>query len=368
MQFAFSDEQRLFQKTMRELLARQCPPARVRAAWSGDSGRSPELWRALAENGIVGVTVPADWGGLGGDELDWVLLLEEAGAAALPEPLAETMAIGVPLLARAAPAELAERWLRRVAVGEARLTVGFLDAQPFVLDAHVADLLLLRHEEAIYAVERAAVRLQVQHSVDRSRRLYRVAWEPSAATLLAAGDVARPMLSDAFDRGALAAAAQLLGLAHKLISVTVDYVQVRRQFGQPVGSFQAVKHHLVDALVKLEFARPLAYRAANSLARGEDAERSAHVSMAKAAASEAALKAARVALQCHGAIGYSFEHDLHLWMKRAWALAVAWGDAAWHRARVGATILDQGGQSARHGLGGDDAVGSAHLVGGGDHG
>jgi alkylation response protein AidB-like acyl-CoA dehydrogenase len=342
MRLAFTDEQRLFQKTMRELLAKECPPARVRAAWSSESGRSRELWRALADNGVVGLTVPAEWGGLGGNELDWVLLLEEAGAAALPEPLAETMAVGVPLLARAPRADLAERWLRRVAAGEARLTVGFIDQLPFVPDAHVADLLLLGHGDALHAVERSAVQLEPQASVDGARRLFRVTWEPSLETVLAAGDAAASLRAYAFDRGALATAAQLLGLAHKLISVTVDYVQVRRQFGQPVGSFQAVKHHLVDALVKLEFARPLVYRAADSLARGADAEPSTHVSMAKAAAAEAALKAARVALQCHGAIGYSFEHDLHLWMKRAWALAVAWGDAAWHRARVGTAILDQG--------------------------
>jgi alkylation response protein AidB-like acyl-CoA dehydrogenase len=116
-------------------------------------------------------------------------------------------------------------------------------------------------------------------------------------------------------------------------------VKVRKQFGQPVGAFQAVKHLCADALGKLELARPVVYRAAYSVARG-DAGRRVHVSMSKAAASDAAEKCARVALQAHGAIGYSFEYDLHLWMKRAWALAAAWGDAAWHRARVASVILD----------------------------
>jgi alkylation response protein AidB-like acyl-CoA dehydrogenase len=113
---------------------------------------------------------------------------------------------------------------------------------------------------------------------------------------------------------------------------------VRKQFGSAIGSFQAVKHHLADALVKLEFARPVVYRAAYSMShRSESA--ALHVSMAKVYASEAALLAARTALQCHGAIGYSYEHDLHLWMKRAWALAATWGDASWHRARVGKLVL-----------------------------
>src|SRR5207248_3327177 len=130
----------------------------------------------------------------------------------------------------------------------------------------------------------------------------------------------------------------LCGLSAHLISVTVEYVKVRRQFGSPVGSFQAVKHMLASAHLALEFARPLVYRAAWSMAEREP-DRSIHVAMAKAQASDAATLAARVALQCHGAIGYSFEYDLHLWMKRAWVLGTAWGDARWHRARVGRAIL-----------------------------
>jgi alkylation response protein AidB-like acyl-CoA dehydrogenase len=136
----------------------------------------------------------------------------------------------------------------------------------------------------------------------------------------------------------LGTAAQLVGLARRMIDLTVDYTKERTQFGVPIGSFQAVKHHLADARIALEFARPLVYRAAWSVAEGEPG-RPVDVSMAKAQASDAAMLAARHALQCHGAMGYSFEYDLHLYMKRAWALAAAWGDAAWHRARVGRAIL-----------------------------
>jgi alkylation response protein AidB-like acyl-CoA dehydrogenase len=118
-----------------------------------------------------------------------------------------------------------------------------------------------------------------------------------------------------------------------MIEMTVEYVKERKQFGVPVGSQQAVKHHLANARLALEFARPLVYRGAYSIAH-DDPQRSEHVSMAKAQASDAATTAAGVALQCHGAIGYTTEYDLHLYMKRAWALARAWGDAAWHRARI----------------------------------
>ena len=140
------------------------------------------------------------------------------------------------------------------------------------------------------------------------------------------------------DRGAYATAAQLLGLADRMIELTVDYAKERKQFGVPIGSFQAVKHHLANARLALEFARPLVYRAAYSVAH-DDPDRSVHVSMAKAQASDAAMLASRVALQCHGAIGYTTEYDLHLYMKRAWALARAWGDASWHRRRIEQAIL-----------------------------
>ncbi|MBZ0235446.1 MAG: acyl-CoA dehydrogenase, partial [Deltaproteobacteria bacterium] len=145
-------------------------------------------------------------------------------------------------------------------------------------------------------------------------------------------------LARAFDRGAFATAAELVGVARTLVEMTVAYVKLRQQFGKAVGSFQAVKHQLAEAHVGIELARPCVHRAACALARREP-DHAIHVSMAKAYASDAATRAARAALQCHGAIGYSFEYDLHLWMKRAWVQAAAYGDAAWHRARIGASLV-----------------------------
>jgi alkylation response protein AidB-like acyl-CoA dehydrogenase len=341
VRFAFTDDQKLFRDTVRALLEKACTADVVRRAWDAQSeGRSPSLWSQLAELGVVGLTVPEAHGGLGLSEIDFVLLLEESGRAALPEPIVETSAVGVPLLAETANDELCRAWLPRVAAGQARLAVG-LENAAFVADAHVADLLLLQSGDELHALPRAGVKLTPEHSVDGARRLFRVAWSPSPATRIAAGPAARAALARAFDRGALGASAMLLGLARHLIDVTVEYAKVRKQFGSAIGSFQAVKHHLADALVKLEFARPVVYRAAYSMSRMPESS-PLHVSMGKAYASEAALLAARAALQCHGAIGYSYEHDLHLWMKRAWALAAAWGDTPWHRARVGTLVLATG--------------------------
>lgn len=344
MRFAFTDEQEQFRSSVRELLRRECPPALVRAAWREGDGRSATLWRRLAELGLVGLTVPERLGGVGGDELDLVLPLEETGRAALPAPILETTAVGVPLLGESEA--LAAEWLPRVASGDAILTVG-LEGQR-VADAHVAALLLLEHAGEVHAVKPSAVTLEAERSVDGARRLFRVRWAPTPGTRLCAGPAARRALGAAFDRGALATAAQLLGLGQHMLDLTVAYVKVREQFGRPIGSYQAVKHHLANALGALELARPVVYRAAHAVARGER-DRGLHVSMAKARAAEAAALIASAALQCHGAIGYSFEHDLHLWMKRAWALRAVWGDPAWHRARVGRIVLDREDPEALHG-------------------
>ena len=167
--------------------------------------------------------------------------------------------------------------------------------------------------------------------MDGSRRFAEVAW--SYATPLPGAD---PVLFRA--RGAAGTAAVLCGLAGRLIEMTADYVKERRQFGVPVGSFQAVKHHLADALIALEHARPAVYCAAWSIATAQPTL-ARDASFAQAYANEAAGVAARVALQCHGAIGYTFEHDLHLWLKRVWSLQRAWGDTAHHRHEVATAVL-----------------------------
>jgi len=338
MQFSFSDEQRTFQASMRTFLEHECTPHHVRALWDTDTGRSTERWSRLAELGLLGALVPERHGGLGMDETDLVLLLEETGRAALPEPVLDTAAVGVPLLAGVESSPLADGWLRRVPEGAAILAVGHR-ANAFVADAHVADVLLMQHEDELHAVPRAGAVLERQPCNDPSRRLFRVTWSPASDTRLARGASGRRLLTAALDRGALAAAAELLGVGQQLVDLAVRYATQREQFGRPIGSFQAVKHMLANVAVRLEFARPVVYRAAFSVAR-DIATRATDVSHAKVAAAEAAAQAARVALQVHGAMGYTWEVDLHIWMKRAWALALAWGSTAWHRDRVARVVLD----------------------------
>ncbi len=330
MRFAFDEDALAFRAAVRDLLDKECGPASVRTAWESDTGFSSERWKKLADMGVVGLTVAEADGGLGMDEVGLVLLLEEAGRAALPEPLIETTAVGAPLLQALAPDRLAG-----VAGGETVVTVG-LARSASVSAADAADLLVLERDGALHAVTRADVKLTPVESVDHGRRVARVDF--SASTVIAEGDAAREAVALAFDRYAWASSAVLCGLAERMLELAAEYAKQRHQFGVPIGSFQAVKHKLADALVKLDFARPVVHRAAFSIAR-RDPDRSLHVSMAKAYASEAADVAARAALQVHGAIGYTWEHDLHLFMKKAWALGAAWGDAAWHRDRVADAVL-----------------------------
>jgi alkylation response protein AidB-like acyl-CoA dehydrogenase len=207
-----------------------------------------------------------------------------------------------------------------------------------VADAHVADLLFLSHEGALHAVPAERTRVEAQPSVDGGQRLFLVGFDVGEP--VARGERARALLDAALDRGALGSAAEALGVADRLIGLAVDYAGQRKQFGVPIGSFQAVKHMLADVKVELEYARSHVHRAAHSVARGVPT-RAVDVSMAKLAACDAAKAAARTSLQVHGAIGYTYEQDVHVWMKRAWSLDLAWGDSVFHRARLAAGVIDR---------------------------
>jgi alkylation response protein AidB-like acyl-CoA dehydrogenase len=300
MRFAFTDDQLAFRDAVRDLLEKECSAARLREAWTNETGHIPGLWDQLVEMGVVGMLAPEAQGGLGLTMVDLILILEETGRFALPEPIVETAAAGVPLL------------------GRTDLRVGFGHA--LIAWADTADVVFT----AAGQFDPSTAELIPHQSVDGSRRMFEV------------GGPSQPSpegLEGAYARGVCGTAAQLCGLSDRMLTMTVDYVKERKQFGVPVGSFQAVKHHLANARIALEFARPLVYRAAVT------PEDKAVTSMALAKAADTAQLTARVALQCHGAIGYTTEYDLHLYMKRAWALTRSIGPARFHRNRVAEAIL-----------------------------
>ena len=357
MRFALSDEQIEFRDAVQGLLADTCGPDDIRAAWAdpvlagggpgGGDGRVPAAWAALGEMGVLGICVPEAHAGLGMTDEDLVPLLIEVGRAGLPDPVSSTAGVAVGLLRDAAPAGIAAEWLPRLAAGEVAVGVGFGPDRdgggaPTVAAAGSVDVFLLFDRGEAHLVAPSAVQLTPLESVDGARHLARVDWTPSESTLVvgssSGSEAGFAATNAAFDRAALGAAAMLVGLSERMLAMTVLYATERQQFGVPIGSFQAVKHHLTNASLAVEFAQPLVLRAANSLALG-DPESAAHVSMAKAKASEAAKGAAAAALQVHGAIGYTVECDLHLYMKRAWALAVRYGDAEFHRRRIRSTLI-----------------------------
>lgn len=316
MRLALTAEQAEFRDAVRELLDKECPLTVVRAAWETPAGNlDRSVWRRLDEMGVPAVLVPEARGGLGLDECALVPVLEQTGRCALPHPVVETAMVAAPL-------------------GVTGLVATDLGGR-LVPCAADADILLLRAGSALRAYRPDEVEIAAVATVDGARRAARVtAVGPGTLTTDDPADIAAAEL-----RGALGTAAQLLGLSRRMLDLTVAHVTQRHQFGVPVGSFQAVKHHAANALVRIEFAAPAVLRAAYSLAsHAPTAARD--VSMAKALASDAAAVTGRVALQCHGAIGYTVEYDLHLLMKRAWALARSWGDRAVH-ADVVATSLEE---------------------------
>jgi alkylation response protein AidB-like acyl-CoA dehydrogenase len=345
--FAFSDQQLEFRDAVHQVLVRECTTVDLREAYRAPAARTPR-WSVLADLGVTGLAVPVERGGLGLGMVDLVLLLEEAGRVALPEPLVETAALAAPLLdaiARAGGpgAAMAAGWLDRIPTGALAAGVG-TNRNPGdpIAGADGADLLLLAATgaggPAIHGLEAGTCGVRPVPSLDPTRRLGVPEWEPTQATLLVAGPYAVALVAGIADRAAVAVAAELLGLTRTMVTLAAEFARERHQFGRPIGSFQAVKHLLAGAEVLLEFARPAVYAAAWALDAGAgDASRSA--SVAKAYASEAALEAARVSLQVHGAIGYTWECDLHLFLKRAWALAESWGSAADHRALLLESLL-----------------------------
>ncbi|MFI0446530.1 acyl-CoA dehydrogenase family protein [Actinomadura sp. 6N118] len=326
MRFAPTDEQRDFATALDDLLAVAAVPRIARLWADGHHAAGLDLWRRLAALGVTALAVPEEHGGLGAAPADLVVAFEALGRHPVPGPAIESVALAPVLLASVPDGPS----LADLAGGKILVTVAAPPMTPHALDADVTDALLLEGTTL-----RAATPGERLRSVDRSRRLF----EPVPGPVLARLDL--DTVAKALDTAALACAAQLLGAGEHALAVTVDYVKSRRQFGRVIGEYQAIKHLLADVRVALEFARPLVHGAAISLGAGStDARRD--VSAAKVAASEAAYRASRAALQAHGAIGYTEEYDLSLWITKIRALVSAWGTPAHHRAEVLAALTTKG--------------------------
>jgi alkylation response protein AidB-like acyl-CoA dehydrogenase len=313
VKFKLDEQQRDFAASIDAALGAADLPTAIRAWAAGDFAPGRKVWAQLAELGVTALAVPEKFDGLEAHPVDLVVALERLGRWCAPGPLAESIAVAPILLAH-------DERCSALASGELIATVAMPPAMPRAVDAQAAGLVLLAQDGRVTDATPGAVHA----SVDPSRRLYDVA---------AAGDGQPCDMRRACDVGALATAAQLVGAAEALLAATVDYAKQRTQFSRVIGSYQAIKHKLADVHIAIELARPLVYGAALSLA-DDSADIARDVSAAKVAAAEAALLAARSALQTHGAIGFTAECDLSLWLLRVQALRSAWGHPAAHRRRV----------------------------------
>ncbi len=297
MDFRFTDDQLMLADSVRDYLAGTHGPEVLRRL-DQDGNRDPAIWQGLVDMGLTGLLVPEAKGGLGMGLVEAALIAAECGRACLAEPLVDSAFVAVP-------------WL--VSKGEVSNLHVIADGSQRPIPAHAINGWVSDGDGEPLA------------SVDPLRNLSRDQ---------------KPLSDDPhlLNLGALMSAAQLVGLADAMLQQAVDYAKVRTQFGQPVGAFQGLKHQLATCAVAIEFAKPVVWRAAQAMQVGIDSA-PVHVSHAKLAATDAAIQTAETAIQVHGAMGYTYEVDLHFWMKRSWALAGAWGDRAFHYHRIDAAVL-----------------------------
>jgi len=373
MDIGFSEEQELLRDTARKFLDSQCDTKFVRRMMATETAVTPEFWRQLAENGWLGIAFPEAEGGSGLGLVDLVVLMEEIGRAAMPGPFPATVLLGGAAVSEAGSAAQRQEWLPRIAAGEAKATLAWtepnarLDAaaitataregrggivlsgtKMFVPDAQLADLLVVAARSrdgstmedgvSLFLVPKdtPGVEVKLLPSVDETRKVCEVQLDNvsvPAAALLGELHAGWAPLSRVVDRAAVALSAEMCGTAQRVLDITVDYAKMRVAFGKPIGSYQGVKHKCADMLVDIENAKSLTYYAAWAVDEGE-AEAPMAVSMAKAAASDAGRKVCAAGIQLHGGIGMTWEHDLHLYLKRAKADEIAFGDASWHRERI----------------------------------
>jgi alkylation response protein AidB-like acyl-CoA dehydrogenase len=333
--FGFDEDQEALRESADKVLAAECPPSVVRAALE-DPGVWKPLWDTIVGLGWTGLAIPQEHGGLGLGTVDLVALAEITGRWALPVPFVSTAGLAGPVLLAAGAGDV----LARLAEGEvATLAVhGSDDHKVVVPDAVRASTFVVVRAGGIAVVPSADVTVTPTHSVDPNRPLADVTIDP-AVTIAVDGDE----LERALDAASTVLAAELVGVTDRLLEISVDHARSRQQFDRPIGSFQGVKHRLADLYVALERARTLTYDAAMLLddPTAERAVRTRTASMAKAAASEAALFAARTGVQVHGAIGITWEHDVHLYARRARCSALLLGDHLHHYRRVAELYLGE---------------------------
>jgi alkylation response protein AidB-like acyl-CoA dehydrogenase len=334
--FEFDEDQVAFGAAARRFLDAKLPPSRLRAIWDEGQGYAHEVWRELAGLGTAGTLVDEAHGGSGARLTDLVLVLGELGYHAVPEPAVETAVVAPLVLAGFATPALQDEWLPRIAAGDTIVAVATRPAAARVPDGAGAHVTLVRSGHEVHLVGPERVSARALAGADPSRRLAECDYRLDHSTLVT-DDPAASVLIDT--SGAAGTAALLVGLCDRLVALTREHLLTRQQFGRPIAEFQVLKHRLVDVAVAVEAARSLTWNAGYRVGVG-DPGASMAARAAKAAAGEAASTAGAAALQLHGGIGFTWEHDLHLWLQRSMSWERSFGIARDLRALMGAELLE----------------------------
>ena len=372
MNFGFSDEQELLRSTARKFFENESPSETVRRLMDTPEGMTPELWAKLAEQGWLGLIFPEAYDGMGLGFVDLTVLMEEMGRAVMPGPYFSTVLLGGLAILEAGNEAQKKEWLPKIAGGARRATLAWMEptamlgpagvtlaakaaggghtlsgTKLFVPDAHTADAIVVAARTgggagedgvSLFLVPRTArgVEVKLLPTMDQTRKLCEVTLTDVTlgpeALLGAPGRGWKP-LERVLERACVALCAEMCGGAQKVLDMTVEYAKIRQAFGKPIGSYQGVKHKAADMLVDVENSKSITYYAAWAMDESSP-EGSLAVSMAKAYVSDAYRKVSAAGIQLHGGIGFTWEHDLHLYFKRAKGSEFTFGDATYHRERV----------------------------------
>ena len=372
MNFGFNDEQELLRSTARKFFENECPSETVRRLMDTPEGMSPELWGKLAEQGWLGLVLPEAYDGMGLGFVDLTVLMEEMGRAVVPGPYFSTVLLGGLAVLEAGSEAQKKEWLPKIAAGQKRVTLAWVEPSAmlgaagvtlaakaaggghtlsgtklFVPDAHTADAVVVAARTntgtgedgvSLFLVPRQAkgVEVKLLPTMDQTRKLCEVTLTGVSVgpeALLGVPGLGWTPLARVLDRACVALCAEMCGGAQKVLDMTVEYAKIRQAFGKPIGSYQGVKHKAADMLVEVENSKSITYYAAWAMDEGS-AEGPLAVSMAKAYVSDAYRRVSAAGIQLHGGIGFTWEHDLHLYFKRAKGSEFTFGDATYHRERV----------------------------------
>ena len=358
MQFGLSESQQMLKDNARKFFSGECPMDQVRRLMETDTAFDGILWAKMAEQGYTGIIFPEEYGGVGLGKVELILFMEEAGRALLPGPFFSTVALAGVVLDALGTTEQKKRYLAPICRGEARSTLAMLEASAswdpadvriaavngqltgeklFVPDAAAADTILVVARNGVFLVDAKApgITISPMSGMDLARKLYAVQFKDTPAEKL--GETAG--LSKALDVATAALVAEMVGGMQRVLDLTVEYAKMRKQFGKPIGMFQAVQHQCADMYLETENSRSAAYYAAWALEEHAP-DAAVAVSIAKVYASDAGRTVGNRGIQVHGGMGFTWENDVHLYYRRAKASETMFGDATFHRERIARMVMD----------------------------